>query len=227
MSTLSTDNISAEFSAFQLRLDAAIWDILSKQNRTGRFSEYDLIKALQSEPYELFKDTLLTNTLDLFQTHFILFNALYRLYDSLDENHEINLHIHTLDIYLNITNDVLSNSNSKLSIEPSMLNQSSNPQLKHYYLDWSNFKKTEEQDVVELLNTFWRQYSPLKAQETRDALRQLSLSETTDLKHLSLQSLKKAYRHQSNRLHPDKGGNHDKFAQLTYSYHLIKTVITN
>ena len=44
------------------------------------------------------------------------------------------------------------------------------------------------------------------------------------LKQMSRQELVRLYRRKAQELHPDKGGDHDKFVSLTEAYHeLIKT----
>jgi predicted 2-oxoglutarate/Fe(II)-dependent dioxygenase YbiX len=44
------------------------------------------------------------------------------------------------------------------------------------------------------------------------------------LKEMSRHSLARLYRQRAQKLHPDKGGDHDKFVKLTQAYHdLLKT----
>jgi hypothetical protein len=58
---------------------SALAEILTRHPQG--INEFDLLKILQHPPYELFDKDALSDPLLMFQTHFVLFNALYLLRD--------------------------------------------------------------------------------------------------------------------------------------------------
>ena len=106
-------------------------------------SEYDLINALKSQPYLVFDENALRDSLMMFQTHFVLFHCLYQL-----KNEWRVKKIGQLDIGL-----------TRITLQPfleSAANIQTEDSLANYYLDWSNLSATNENDVEALLNSFWQ-----------------------------------------------------------------------
>ena len=120
-------------------LDASIFEIISK----GVTSEYDRIKALQAEPYQLFSSKSLSKTLTLFHTHFFVFNSLFRLKQQGEATGKFSLHIEASAI--------------KLYPENTKINDSRHENLAKYYLDWKNIEASQEQ-VELLISSFWDEY---------------------------------------------------------------------
>ena len=56
-------------------LDKAVYQLLLQ----SPCSEFELIKALQLPPYEILDKQALQQDITMFQAHFVVYNALYRL----------------------------------------------------------------------------------------------------------------------------------------------------
>ena len=158
----------------------------------GGVDEFSLIKVLA----ERFPDTVfgvpgaLREPLLLFQTHFLLFHALYRLSDRLAERH-LELQIHALSIRM-LPRSVADKSGSLL--------QERNP-LRSYYLDWEQWLTTQGEDVERLLNGFRQGRFALSPQEVGAALDVFGLEEPVDPQRIKLR-----YRELMSLHHPDRGG---------------------
>lgn len=191
-------------------LDKAILAILEQ----GSLSEFELIKLLQQHPYNLFKTNVFSDELSLFQTHFVIHNALYRLRDH-------GLASGNYDIDTLTTQIKLLTINSNDSTE---LTQQSRPEvikLREYYLDWDNFSKTDKDDVQDLLTSFWRSYANFDLHEDQQLLQQ-ALDNMGFEQVPSRQELKFKYKQLFNSYHPDKGGSAEKFNSLQHAYQTIK-----
>jgi hypothetical protein len=158
----------------------------------GGIDEFSLIKDLAAQ----FPETLfgvpgaLREPLMLFQTHFLLFHALYRLSDRLAGRH-LELQIHALSIRM-LPRSVADQSGSRL--------QERDP-LRSYYLDWEQWLTTQGEDVERLLNGFRQGSAALSPQELGAALAVFGLEESVDARRI-----KQRYRELMSRHHPDRGG---------------------
>ena len=132
------DNYQIDASTLTF-LDASIFEIISKDV----ISEYDLIKALQAEPYCLFSAKSLSKSLSLFHTHFFVFNSLFRLKQQGEESGEFSIHIETNAI--------------KLYGQSIKINDPRHESLASYYLDWKNIDASETQ-IDQLLASFWQEF---------------------------------------------------------------------
>lgn len=193
-----------ELPPFPERFDSLIWNIL---NERQTISEYQLMRTLSEEGFAEFKPDL--DPLTLFRAHFLLFHLLYRLQERWFFENRGWLSIHTTDIHLQQMAFVAN------SVENSRQGLVQNDPVKSYYLDYSEFLNTQEEDVLSLLDDFWRkmQGNPIHAigQETRSQAQQtLGLEGQT----LSLQSVKQQFRSLSQQHHPDKGGDPQVFRQI-------------
>jgi DnaJ-domain-containing protein 1 len=174
-------------------------------------SEYELFNHLKSPPYELFTAEALRDPLSLFQSHFILFNALYQLQDTWLQNKTGQLQIHCSCIR---RNPWKAAKNSLLTPD----------KLRAYYLDWTHLSDTDQSQVEALLEGFWIAFSGMPSQVKNN---KMPLQEALDLLNLttpySLQNLKQQYRKMLHKHHPDKGGNCEKTVQLHSAYEQLKT----
>ena len=98
----------------------------------------------------------------LFQKHFLVMNALYRLQIQLLEDQEIYLSISPLLIKLE---PMVHRCNTEL------LADYGDAKLSEYYLDWNNFDQSLT-DVKTLLDDFWKRYF---AGEQRAVIRWIAL----------------------------------------------------
>ena len=104
--------------------------------------EYQLIQQLKARQCVHIPNLPLTDKLVLFRTHFLLFNALYRLRERLWATQSGYLQISALNIQL-------------LPYQPGSAELSEHDPLRDYYLDLSQLNDTDEQDVAKLLLSFW------------------------------------------------------------------------
>lgn len=192
-------------------LQPILQDILLTQN--NGLSEYELFNLLKLPPYELFSLEALRDPLSLFQSHFILFNALYELRDTWLRNKTGLLKIHC----------------SCIRHHPWEAGQNAllpQDKLRAYYLDWTNLSDTDQSQVDAMLDSFWSAFSgmPSKIQDNN-----MSEQRASDLLKLSIpfsaQQLKQHYRKMLHKLHPDKGGNNGQTVELQHAYERLKTKI--
>ncbi|MDF2177142.1 DNA-J related domain-containing protein [Aliiglaciecola sp. CAU 1673] len=165
-------------------------------------SEFALINMLKADPAGPFSpDLSLSEPLPLFRAHFALFHHLYLLRDRLRAQH-----LHELEI---------SASNIRLNPYKSgeyALGQED--KLRSYYLDWSQFDSTLEEDVNELLESFWRGFDGVVSDQQRtEALTVLGLEADADE-----QQIRRRYRQLMHQHHPDKGGDRTYCQALTSAY---------
>ncbi len=170
----------------------------------GPISEYDLMCALENSGVQ-FPIVADTKDLELFRKHFFLKNALYQL--QLDLFQEgIYVRIGLLDISLEpISHESSSNE----------LSEQGETKLRTFYLDWSNYANTGDEDVKKLLQSFWERYFALD--QYGNALNVLGL--TSECQWLDIQS---EYRRQVALHHPDKGGEKAKFIEIREAYETLR-----
>ena len=85
-----------------------------------------------------------------------------------------------------------------------------------YYLDWQNMRAMTDDKLQAVLNEFWKKmalYQQNKALDTSQLQQKWQLTQT-----YSMAQLKKVYRQQALRLHPDKGGDAAAFQLLQQEY---------
>ncbi len=171
-------------------------------------SEYELIGELQQRLDDMDKSAL-AKPLALFQTHFLVMNALYQLQHTLDEE-RLNLVISPLKI------EIRSQSSSS-SME--LVEEGVEDALRSYYLDWSNMEETTEQDVDTLLNGFWQYYLA----EDRQLEAYIALGLDVGAEWPVVQA---RYRSLVAEHHPDRGGDAVEFMAIREAYEVLqKTTI--
>jgi hypothetical protein len=171
-------------------------------------SLYQLIVEIQ-----LYKmDGLAENTdVKWFQQNFIVMNALYQLTDIYVKESK-KLCISAIAIYVMPTT---------VSSAITVLNNAGDAKLKNYYLDWTNYKNTNAQDVYNLLNAFWQRYSHSRYNNEDKALADLGLANKAKQKEITQQ-----YKKLANQYHPDKGGDEQQFIKIKKAYDALKTEFT-
>ena len=167
-------------------------------------SEHDLIRKLAHDDPAFCPDAY-TDELSLFQCHFILFHHLYRLRDELWNNREGDLAIHCLKIVLRPCPD----GSDCLPATPDP--------LRAYYLDLTHLEKTDKQEVLELLDTFWLRFA---CHDRRaEALAALGLADPVDDP-----AIKRRYRELAMEHHPDRGGEMEKLQVINAAMELLEPV---
>lgn len=178
-------------------------------------SEYALLKKLQAPPWQLFNDADLQQSLSLFQCHFLLFHALYLLRDDLRVRQIGELDIHTTAIKL-------------LPLNVNQAGLVTDDPLRDYYLDFTHWEATQQDEVDRLLDTFWQHYlrgGPLPdASQIGDAQRVLEWPEDVTLERAAV---KKQYRRLQHRCHPDKGGSTEDAQALSAAYQTLLSACIN
>jgi hypothetical protein len=193
------------------RFESLIWALLKTQKTIG---EYQLMRTLAEEGFPQFKPDL--DPLIMFRAHFLLFHLLYRLQDRWLFESRGWLSIHTTDIHLQEMQSVAD------SEEESRQELLEDDPLKSYYLDYSEFLNTQEEDVLSLLDDFWRKMagSPIHAMGPEDRLKaqqRLGLQGQT----VSIESVKLQFRALCQLHHPDKGGDPQVFRQICDAKELL------
>ncbi len=162
-------------------------DLLSEHE--GLLTEHELIRKLVAKG--VVESDYAASSLTLFQTHFLVMNGLYQLQQQwLTEG--IVLRVSPLGIQREPATE-------NMSIEQMLTDGG----MHHFYLDWRNLEMTTEQEVNDLLDSFWKRYAAYGVTDNeRDAaLHTLGLESTADYP-----TIKQQYRRLAMACHPDRGG---------------------
>ena len=162
--------------------------------------EYDLLKQMSEHSSQ---QLALFDSLVLFQQHFLLFHALYRLREQQHSSKQGHIIIEALNIqwlpYSKLCQKALELTDP----------------LKSYYLDLSNLEQTSAEDVDNLLASFWQGFNQHTKKDA--ALTLFDLPPDCDLT-----DIKKRYRQLLSNHHPDKGGSVDKTQSLNEAMAVLK-----
>lgn len=178
-----------------------------KQTPAG-ISEHKLIRRLEAEGIPL-AEGVADKNLVLFQTHFLVMNALYQLQDEL-LSEDLYLAITPLCIRLEPVSD------SRGGLQPN----AAEAKLKAYYLDWSQLEQTRCSDVEALLNDFWEHY--LASDRLTEAQKTLGVSGDA-----GWPAICQAYRRLAARHHPDRGGDQKAFMAIREAYEILRRCYNN
>ncbi|WP_111639714.1 DNA-J related domain-containing protein [Marinomonas shanghaiensis] len=170
-------------------------------------SEFDILKNLKDQLPE-FSQLADDSNLQLFRQHFLIMNALYQLQSSLWQEENLMLSISAMRIQL------LSATQIRLS-QSTSLNDSVDAKLAAYYLDWSEYEKTDADEVSRLLNSFYKGIS--LPGNRHSALKTLQIDSTNPTKAI----IKQQYRKLAQKHHPDRGGDQDIFIGLRQAYEYL------
>ncbi len=174
-------------------------------------SEYELLKKIEADGAH-FKSArgekpVHDAQLALFQKHFMIMNALYRLQDSLWHDEQIWLVISPLRIAI----EAAANANGR------NIAGHADDVLRTYYLDWQQFLATDSAAVAQLLADFWTRYT---AHDQRsEALATLQLDSAADW-----ETIKRQYRRLAAASHPDRGGNTAQFLAVRAAYEVLRQI---
>ncbi|MCV2885580.1 hypothetical protein OE749_12845 [Aestuariibacter sp. AA17] len=175
-------------------------------------TEFALIKRLQTYPHHLFTEDCLQDSLRMFQTHFILFHALYLLRDTMreTENKDVEISVQRIQIV-----ELPSRKGEPLTSD--LVHED---KLRQYYLDISNLNETGKEDVEQLLDGFWKAMghgAHYTEEEIQHAFAHFSLDENT-----TFTEVKRRYRSMMLSVHPDKGGNRTDAQMTEAAYRQLK-----
>lgn len=188
------------------------------ESASSPLSEYQLITSLNEQGWALSIKT--SDSLALFTSHFLVFNALYRLQLEYWQGEQRYLEITALAIYLHPASANVQANNDEGKDNSSSSSKSSNTALggynndiplREYYLDLSQLEKATEDSVNGLLDQFWNRF--VAADDVSQALAVFSLDKATSYKEI-----KQRYRTLAMKHHPDRGGDADKFRELNAAF---------
>lgn len=164
-------------------------------------SEHQLIHRLQEARCTHLPQLPLADKLVLFRTHFLLFNALYRLRDRLWQEGSAHLEISALLIRL-------------LPYQDGPRELTGHDPLRSYYLDEARLRDTTEADVVHLLQSFWTRMHG--GEEREAALELFGLGRHTDYPAIRLR-----YRQLVSQHHPDRGGSTTRLQSINKAMEIL------
>jgi DnaJ-domain-containing protein 1 len=165
-------------------------------------SEHALIRQLEAHGHTFDKDEA-QQDLALFQTHFLVMNALYQLQDKLLTEGQY-LAISPLSIRLETAG---AGGNSSPTQGP-------DARLRAYYLDFTHLEQTTGADIVALMNGFWERYLAIDGRA--DALNTLGVTGEE-----GWPAIQQAYRRLAAEHHPDRGGDPERFMAIRKAYEVL------
>lgn len=184
-------------------LDLADQLLILLREAPDGISEFQLIQQLKARHSSHIPNLALTDKLVLFRTHFLVFNALYRLRDRLWEENAAHLEIGPLQIRLS----------PYMSGVQALGEQDS---LRSYYLDEKHLKETTERDVEKLLESFWT-----RMQGNEEKAAALALFELED-GPVDYALIKLRYRQLVSQHHPDRGGSTTRLQSINKAMEILE-----
>lgn len=175
-------------------------------------SEYELIQVLNQQGWGLSINA--ADSLQLFTSHFLVFNALYQLQIDYWEKQERYLEITALSISLHKKvekNTGIESNNTWLNV------YTEEAALRDYYLDFSQLENATEGSVNKLINQFWERY--IASDESSEALDFFSLEHPVTAKEI-----KQRYRSLAMKHHPDRGGDPQAFQRVNWAFGVLQRV---
>lgn len=197
-------------------MDLAEQILLLLREQPDGCSEYELIQQLKAHHSTHIPNLPLLDKLVLFRTHFLVFNALYRLRDTLWGTGESSLQISPLCVRL-------------LPYQPGTCGIVEDDPLRDYYLDMANLRDTDEQEVERLLASFWSRMrgdslntcdGGWDPEQKRAALELFELDQ--DAASLTLLTIKRRYRQLVSIHHPDRGGSTTRIQSINLAMEILQ-----
>ena len=184
-------------------------------------------------------DILNTDSLSLYQSHFVLFHILHKLKIEFEKDNKY-LHVHFMRIFLldypekfkcrfydEKLSDFCKDSCNKNDYYCNFhFNKISDNQLelisdRYFYLDQSNFCKLDMNTIDSFLSGTWEILA--NYDEYKKSFDILDLPETA-----TLPEIKKRFKFLAKKYHPDKGSNiENKFKEINNAYQLLLRIIPN
>lgn len=173
-------------------------------------TEHQLMKHLVEAGYDQFTPSL--EELEMFRSHFLLFHILYRLQDEWLDAGIGYLNVYCLDIHL-------KQDTPQAAVKLSHGEHN----LREYYLDYETFMSTQKEDVVNLLNEFWEGFGDLPTHTSNEIEQACELLEIND--DFTTKIIQRQYRKLAQIHHPDKGGDHETFQQLSWAKDVLSACV--
>jgi DnaJ-domain-containing protein 1 len=174
------------------------------QAATDGYSEYQLIQQLKQQQSAHLANLASDPQLALFQTHFLIFNALYRLRERLWQARSAHLQISPLCCQL-------------LPYQAGSAELTEHDPLRDYYIDPQHLHSTSACDVEQLLASFWTRLQGGEEQRAALELFELSSPPTLDLIRI-----KHRYRQLVSQHHPDRGGSTSRLQSINLAFEILQ-----
>jgi len=158
--------------------------------------EYDLLIILKEMELPVFSNENLSDSLDMFRAHFMLFHLLYCLRERLFERKSGSIEIHCLQIILQPWQEPEDNLPSQVD------------SLRDYYLDMNNLEEISKADVDLMIETFWQDYC--RFHQKPESYEVLGLPTSASPGEIKRRYHKLALKH-----HPDQGGKNEDFRKIS------------
>lgn len=175
--------------------------VLLRQAPAG-LSEHQIIRRLKEGHSSHIPQLPLSDKLVLYRTHFMLFNALYRLRDRLWAERSAHLEISPLRVCL-------------LPYQDGQQALTGHDPLRTYYLDETHLRDTSEADVEHLLQSFWTRMHG--SEDKQAALELFGLEARTDYPAIRLR-----YRQLVSQHHPDRGGSTSRLQSINKAMEILE-----
>jgi len=164
-------------------------------------NEHQIIKHLQDKKIPPFDNFSLADSKDLFSAHFLCMHALYHLKNQYQHSQKFKLIIESVRIQRITLNDPIA-----LNEQPKTVIETIDP-LESYYLNSKHYFETQEDEINDMLKSFWQKY--IAQDNKKAALSTLNLPTNADAKMIKAQ-----YHHLAQKHHPDKGGCAEIFSKI-------------
>ena len=173
-------------------------------------NEHQIIKHLQENNIPPFDQFKLAYAKDLFNAHFLCMHALYNLKNSylIDKRYQLIIQSVRVERFPYIEHSATGAESTKIS--------TSDP-LASYYLDPKHYFETREDDITDMLKSFWTKY--LAQDQKQAALNTLKLPANANAK-----MIKDQYKRLSHIHHPDKGGSAEMFNKVREAKSILDTL---
>lgn len=172
-------------------------------------NEHALIKALGDVGViDVTPDTF-SDTMTLFRTHFLVYNALYELKDDLIRSAHWILEITAVRIKLHpyeFGHHLLSESDP----------------MRDYYLDMSALQETTEEELDDMLRNFWKKIDIEEEKQVARGLSQKALRCLELEEPITFAEIKKKYRKLAMQHHPDRGGDPSRIQEINEAMEVLK-----
>lgn len=170
-------------------------------------SELDLIRALQSERWQLIGTVNFMEPDQLYPVHFLLFHSLYRLREQLSPDRE-SLVISPLRLGI-----------VPRAGEPRQTLPDPEDPLRAFYLDLNQYFMSND-DIQTMMDSFWSGSAMNRPDHT--ATHRAASTLGFEQPPASFAEVKKQFRRQVMTAHPDRGGSTEDIQQLNHAFSVLK-----
>ena len=159
----------------------------------------------------------LSDSLRLFRKNFVVMNALYQIKKSLQDT-GYKLSISSLSITLT---EESSHKGQNLALDGLDEDIRVDSALSDYYLDWGNYRASNQKLVDDLLGNFWKHFTKYNTFCADKDKRSYALKVLGVESDASWKNIKEAYRNKVAMYHPDKGGTSAQFIEIREAYQIL------